>query len=302
MNKKSSRQYHLILNPAAGRGVARKMAPQVTQLVREAFPECQFFYTEKPGDARDYAHQVSMNEDVVIVAGGDGTIHEVVNGLIGGNATLGIIPIGSGNDFVRILNIPPNPSRAVEIIKSNRHLKMDVGKANHVFFHNGLGIGFDAFVVVESQKVKFLRGFLMYLFSIFKTLRHYHNMRVTIERDGVREERDIFMITVGNGKSLGGGFFLTPRAKINDHLLDVCIFRALSLREVLNHIPKALKGNHLHLPQVEYFQTSRIIISSDNGLPMHADGELLPMDIQRIQVDLIPEALDVIHNIPAEEL
>ncbi len=267
------------------------------ELIRHSFPEVSVYRTDKPGAATRFAREIKQNSAIVIAAGGDGTINEVLNGLIGGNCILGVIPIGSGNDFVRMLNMPRDYEKAIGIIQQQNIMRIDVGKVNERYFLNGLGIGFDAYVVIESQKVKWLRGFVMYLFAILKTLTHYHNMRIHLEINGRQEERDIFMLTIGNGKSLGGGFFLTPRAKLDDGMFDICIFRALSRLEVLKNLPKALNGKHLSLHQVEYLQAQQISVSSPDWLPMHIDGELLPTNIQHVSVEVIPRAIKVIHNL-----
>ena len=101
--------------------------------------------------------------DVIIAAGGDGTVHEVVNGMLGGTAALAVIPIGSGNDFVKMLDLPKEPDEAIEVIRQNQRKKIDIGKINGNYFPNGVGIGFDAWVVREGKKVRHLRGFLIYL-------------------------------------------------------------------------------------------------------------------------------------------
>ena len=286
----------MIVNPAAGRGKVGKLESRIIRQVRNYFPDVTVHRTEAPGHATQIASGLKDNH-VVIVVGGDGTIHETINGLVGGNSILGVIPIGSGNDFIKVLHIPRDCEQALQVIRRRQTMRMDVGKAGDIYFHNGLGIGFDAFVVIESNKVKWLRGHLMYLFSIFKTLRHYHNMTVTLDMNGKSEQRRIFMITVGNGQSLGGGFYLTPKAKIDDGLLDICIFQALTTREILMHLPKALKGKHIFLPQVEYDHATKLSISSPEGLPMHADGELLPSDIHEITIEVVPRAIEVIHNL-----
>ncbi len=267
------------------------------ELVEHYFPGINVYRTDRPGAATRFAAEIKQNSDVVIAAGGDGTINEVLNGLIGGGGVLGIIPIGSGNDFVKMLNLPRDYEKALRIIQQHNTMRIDVGKVDGRYFLNGLGIGFDAYVVIESQKVKWLRGFVMYLFAILKTLKHYHNMSVNLKLDGREEQREIFMITVGNGKSLGGGFFLTPRAKLDDGVFDICIFRALTTPEVLKNLPKALHGKHLFLPQVEYFQARELSVSSPDWLPMHIDGELMPTNIQQVSVEVVPRAIEVIHNL-----
>jgi YegS/Rv2252/BmrU family lipid kinase len=289
--------YHLILNPAAGRGTAGKSEAELARVLKEQLGTIFFHRTNTPGHAKQIAKELKNENAVIITAGGDGTIYETVNGLIGGNCTLGIIPIGSGNDFVKMLKLPLDIRGAIEVIKRRNTMIIDVGTVGEGYFTNGLGMGFDAQVVIEAQKVKKLRGFFIYLYSVFRALTHYKNRIVTISIDGKTETREVFLISVGNGECLGGGFYLTPGAKIDDGILDICIFRGLSRREVLTHLPKALNGKHIHLPQVQCFRAKNIVVEANEGIPVHADGELLSPHLTRIEVGVLPAALNVIHNL-----
>lgn len=290
--------YHLIINPAAGRGMVNKLRPRLLAAAESLPGTVQVHLTAAPGHAQQIAGELKRENAVVIAVGGDGTIHEIANGLVDGNCTLGVVPVGSGNDFVKMLNIPRDYVAALEVIQRGKTLTIDLGKANSCYFINGLGLGFDAEVVIELQKVKGLRGFAMYLYAVFKTLRRLRNRTVILDMNGSRQNREVFMINVGNGEYLGGGFRLTPEAKIDDGVLNVCIFRALRPGEVLRHLPKALSGRHIELPQVEFLRTSRLVVESAEGFPVHADGELLGSGVTRLEVSLLPQALKVIHNWP----
>lgn len=289
---------HLILNPAAGRGMVRRVESGLLKAVGEQLGDVKLHRTESHGHATQIAKTLKQENSLVIIAGGDGTIYETVNGLVGGNCTLGIIPIGSGNDFVKMLTLPLEYEKAIEVIKLGRTMAMDLGKVGDSYFANGLGMGFDADVVIESRKVKKLRGSMIYLYSVLKTLSHYRNRVITLSVDGKKENRKVFMINVGNGEYLGGGFYLTPGAKIDDGILDVSIIQALSFGEVLMHLPKAMKGRHILLPQVQFFRARELVIESADGIPVHADGELLSTNFKRIEISIVPGALKVIHNLP----
>lgn len=290
--------YHLILNPAAGRGLVQKLQPRLLGAAESLPGRVQAHLTASPGHAQQIAAELKQEDAVVVAVGGDGTIHEIANGLVGGNCTLGIVPVGSGNDFVKMLSIPRDYIAALEVIRRGKTLTMDLGKVNDLYFINGLGLGFDAEVVIELRKVKWLRGFPLYLYAVFKTLRRLRNRPVILNMNGRRENREVFMINVGNGEYLGGGFRLTPGAKIDDGALDVCIFRALSLGEVLRHLPKALSGKHVELPQVEFLRANQLVVESPEGFPVHADGELLGGSINRLEITVLPRALKLIHNWP----
>jgi YegS/Rv2252/BmrU family lipid kinase len=290
--------YHLILNPAAGRGTAGKSEAELAKELKDQLGDVHLHRTNARGHATQIANELKNENAVIITAGGDGTIYETVNGLVGGACTLGIIPIGSGNDFIKMLKLPLDIRSAIEVIKRRNTMIIDIGTVGEGYFTNGLGMGFDAEVVIETQKVKRLRGFFIYLYSVFRTLTHYKNRIVTISIDGKTETREVFMISVGNGECFGGGFYLTPGAEINDGILDLCIFRGLSRKEVLMHLPKALSGKHIHLPQVECLRAKNIIVEAAEGIPVHADGELLSSNLTRVEVGVLHGALNVIHNLP----
>jgi diacylglycerol kinase (ATP) len=290
------KQYAVIFNPCAGKGRAAKMEAQLRRILREKLGEVDIFPTLHPAYARQISLELKDKYQTIIVAGGDGTIHEVVNGMVGGSAALGFVPIGSGNDFVRMMHIPHDLSEAVDVIRTGRQITIDVGQLGDEFFPNGIGVGFDAWVVKESLKIKRLRGIFMYLYAVLKTVFRYKNQTVTISVNGKSLEEDIFLVAIGNGKSMGGGFLLNPTAEINDGQLDICIIRGLKFREIFMHLPKALSGSHVHLEQVEVVRSDKIDINAPNGIAVHADGELLGMDFKELNVTVRPRCLTVIAN------
>jgi diacylglycerol kinase (ATP) len=290
------KKYALILNPKAGRGKAERLQTQILNLLTENLGEVDLYRTEYSGHATEIGSRIKNEYSVIIVAGGDGTMHETVNGIIDGKATLAAIPIGSGNDFVKMLNLPKNIEEIIQVIIRDKRKRIDIGKIGDRYFPNGLGIGFDACVVRESEKVKRLRGFLIYLFSVIKTIFKYSNEAVTIIIDNSPVEKEVFLIAVGNGKAMGGGFYLTPDAIIDDGLFDICIINALSKREALMNLPKAIKGKHIEMEQVQMIRTDKLKIVSKKGIAAHADGELVGLDLKNIEISILPKALEVIYN------
>jgi diacylglycerol kinase family enzyme len=161
-----------------------------------------------------------------------------------------------------------------------------VGKINDSYFSNGVGIGFDAWVVRESKNVKRLRGFLIYLYAVLKTVFKYQNESIQLSFEGKSESRDIFLMAFGNGKAMGGGFFLTPEAEIDDGKLDICLITPLKKGEVFRHLPKVCKD---------------MAITSKRGIAVHADGELLGMNLKKINISIMPKAIEVIYNADISE-
>jgi diacylglycerol kinase (ATP) len=290
------KKYAIILNPQAGRGKAAKQEQELLRILKAGIGDYDLFKTEYPNHAKEIAAGLKNEYSVIIAIGGDGTVHETVNGMMGGTAALATIPVGSGNDFIKMLNLPKGLPEIVEVIRLNKRKRIDIGKVGETYFPNGVGIGFDALVTKASREVKKLRGFLIYLYAVVKTVFSYQNEWITLSANGKSEQREIFLIAVGNGRAEGGGFFLTPAAEFDDGLLDVCIIRGLSKREIFKYLPKAMNGKHVHLEQVEMLRTDRLQVISEKGITAHADGELLGLDLKQLDISLLPKALEVIYN------
>lgn len=288
--------WEVIFNPAAGRGRAKKLQDRLIRLLETHPGTVSVQITRAAGHARELAAQFKDRGITVIAAGGDGTIHEVVNGLAGGNCTLGVIPIGSGNDFVKMLNLPPDIPGVIAVIQRRKTMRIDLGRANGEYFPNSMGVGFDADVVVESKKIQHLKGFWLYLAAVLKKLMTFRNRPVRLTFDGQVLEQSVFLITVGNGQYVGGGFRITPLARLDDGLLDVCVLRGLTLPETLRYLPRVIRGQHLDLPQVTYFNATSIMVESALPLPLQLDGELRGTDLHRVEIQIVPRALTIIHN------
>ncbi len=298
---------HIVLNPYAGRWKGAKLYHKLIQYVRQLKYLERFQVTTAPGEAIQIARDTSA--ELVVAAGGDGTVNEIVNGILQSNSEklLGVIPIGSGNDFAKMLNLKPFKIKvAIESIKRRRITTSDVGIIRFIdefgnsgerFFINGVGVGFDAVVANESRKIKHLRGILLYLLALLKSLKDYETPEMEVYIDGKKIKEKIFLVAVGNGKSAGGGFLLTPDAKINDALLDVCLVSDLSILRVLQVLPAVLQGKHTQYPEVTMFKAKEIEISSNSNLTMHADGEIIGTSLRWIKISIIPSAVEVISNI-----
>lgn len=295
----------LICNPTAGRGRAGRLLPEVRTLLTQLGVETDVVQTNAAREATTVAAQaVQAGYSVVIAMGGDGTVNEVGQGIVdaqpslnGAPATgrLGIIPVGTGNDFAKMLASAPDWRAACKKIAGGQTRRVDVGRVNGAVFLNNVGIGFDAQVGIEAQKIWWLRGQAVYLAALARNmLLSYRTPEVSVHLDEVKLEQSMTLLTIGNGRCSGGGFWLTPHAEIDDGLFDICLVRGLSKLNMLALVPKAMQGTHITEEPVRMARVRKLTISSADPLPVHADGEIIYTDAKHLDVELLPAALDVI--------
>jgi diacylglycerol kinase (ATP) len=298
----SLRQLCFIVNPAAG--PCPRRARNLVDRLRELCPDDEVLVTESPGQARQWAAERRGRADLAVVAvGGDGTVHEVANGLLGGQAKLGVLPLGSGNDFAKMLSSPRDPEQAVAWFREAEHRFCDVGEVTltgtddrrerHLFI-NGLGVGLEAVVANSARNARYLKGFARYLVAALWHLALYKPPRMQIrghDGDGCRRQ---FLVAVGNGFCAGGRFRLTPDARIDDGLLDVCRVDTLSRLRLLRILPSVLGGRHARFREVRMSQVEAIEIVCPDGCMVHTDGEVLADDAVEMIVRVLPGALPLL--------
>lgn len=295
----------LICNPTAGRGRAGRLLADAQAMLRRLGITSDVALTHRPGEATTLAAQ-ALDEGfaLVIAMGGDGTLNEVVNGLVqeqpagkqtNGRAKLGVIPVGTGNDFVKMLAIPQDWRAACTRLANGRPRRVDVGRVNDRIFLNNVGIGFDAQVGIEAQKIRWLSGQAVYVAALARNmLLSYRTPEVCVHLDEVKLKQSITLLTIGNGRCSGGGFWLTPDAQVDDGFFDICLVRGLSKAQMLALVPSAMKGTHITAESVRMSRARQITVTSADPLPVHADGEILYTDAHHLEVTLLPSTLDVI--------
>ncbi len=290
----------IILNPTAGRGKAGQLWATVQRLLQDAGLDFEMAMTRGGGHAVELARSArAAGHHRVVAMGGDGTVQEVVQGLVDAAGddvagTLGIIPAGSGNDFAKMIDLPPDPVIAVQRLASGNIRHVDVGRTGSRIFTNGIGIGFDARVAVESRKIRRLTGLPLYLLAVLRTLAlSYNTPAVHMTLDDQTISQEVTMIAIANGRCYGGGFWIAPQADAADGLLDVVWADGLGRIGILQLLPHVVRGTHLDKKPVHQYRARRVIVEADDPLPVHADGEIWP-PATHIDVELLPGRLHVI--------
>ena len=262
----------VILNPAARGERAHRLRSQVESITRGAV----LCATSHSGEAEVLArHAAAEGFERIVAAGGDGTINEIVNGIAGHDVALGLLPIGTMNVFATELGLPSNNLRACwEIIRQNRVRPIDLPSANGKHFVQLAGVGLDAQVVKETSR-SFKRNFgpLSYLISAAQ-IASRQPPRLLIESENAAVEEGSFVL-VGNGRLYGGRLPFFKQAVIDDGLLDVIVFKRLSYVEIIRYLQNVIFTPQITAPDVEYFQTKRLRVSSEEDVPVEVDGELI---------------------------
>jgi len=293
---------YLIINPNAGKGKAAKQARFVIQKLETLGFECIAFFTEYAGHARDYVAHLDGEAHVIVALGGDGTVNEIINGIDSLEShTLGVIPLGTGNDFARLIGARKTKP-AFGILQSPNIRSFDIaeldcrtesgGKIHHRFI-NTMGIGFDAAVAVRVQSMTWGSGILPYLYAVLTTLRRYHAIVAQISTPEESFKSKLFLATIGNGTTSGGGFILTPQAVPTDGLLDLCFVGDVSIPRVISILPKTFSGSHLSAQEVSIMQARSFQIELERPLPVHADGEIVTTSARELSIRMHQQKLPV---------
>lgn len=267
----------VIINPCAGRSSASECGKKITAELTRRNINYTAAYTEREAHATEIARGAYHNgERVFVSVGGDGTLHEIINGLPATDVTLGIIPAGSGNDFLRSLNIPRDPMKALEVVLSGNTIQLDLPKCNGEYFLNYCGIGFDVSTVILSNKLKkhFPKS-VVYFLALLITLLSFKFKTITIKSDIYRLTKKIFMLNVANGRFFGNGLPFSPESSPSDGILDVCIISKMPRIIIPYMLIYFLKGKHARIKKyVQFLHLSSITLESETKEIIGIDGEL----------------------------
>ncbi len=294
----------VIVNPTAGRGAGARLSTQLGERLRDHGLDVELISTTAPGHATALAREAAeRGREAVVVIGGDGTANEVLNGLMQtGNdpdgTALGILPIGTGNDFAYGAGVPLDLHDACRAVARGQSRVLDVGRLQADneerprYFGNGTGMGFDAMANLESRKIKRLRGTLLYLVAVIRTLAFYYDTpQTTIRIDSDELVQPSLMISIMNGRRMGGAFYTTPNSQMDDGLFDLCIAGKVSRPKMVSFVPRFMRGTHTTDVDITMGQGRKVTVVSESPWVCHVDGEIYGVGARRYEIELLPQCL-----------
>jgi YegS/Rv2252/BmrU family lipid kinase len=304
----------LIVNPISGRGFAGRSLALIEQELRKYSIDYKLVLTERPWHAAELAEQGARDGyEKVIIASGDGTANEVLNGLMRARlagfekTAMGQIAVGTGNDFAYGMGIPGGVDAGCKILAENYRRRVDVGVVKGGdypegrYFGNGVGIGFDAATGFVAAKIRWTRGLLLYLIAAIETIFIYYKApSVKLSYDGHVMDISPLMISIMNGRRMGGGFFFAPNGDPGDSHFDLCIARTASQLRIFGLIPYFMKGTQATQKEVTMAQARKVKVTAVQGtLPVHCDGETVCYEGKELTIELLPAQIEFITQKPA---
>jgi YegS/Rv2252/BmrU family lipid kinase len=283
-----------IANPTAGRGRARSFVSRFAEQAADLDSHIEVLWTRHPGHATELARDAASRCDVVCVSGGDGTVHEAVNGLMPRPVPLVVIPSGSGNDFASLVGCPTTPEELHDTIADGQGVRLDIIDCGSRYCANSVGLGFEAKVTRESLRIRWARGLPLYTMAALRALVSMEYPHLVLTLDEQRFEGPHLLVSIGSGTRAGGGFQLLPDAVPDDGQLDVCMVAPLGRLRVLSLLPRAIGGGHTGEPEVTMARGRSLRVETDRPLHMHVDGEYSGMQSGPLQFTVLEKALPVL--------
>lgn len=289
----------LFLNPTAGRGRAGRRQARIVELLQKRHLPLQLHQSRAVGDLEEQVkNHVDQGARQIIVAGGDGSVHEAINGIMRSenSAALGLIPTGTGNDFAKACGIPLTWEHAAELladrIAAGQYAKtIDIGRMNERHFGNGAGIGLDAKVTRIARSYRLPMGDLVYLLAVFRAmLDGLATPRLQISSGDFCWDGAATLASISNGPWIGGMFHIAPMANNDDGQLELLVVDPVSRRRIVALLPKLMSGEHVHEADIHHQQVSTLSVLSSEPIPSHLDGEVQPLQ-ERFEFSILPGAL-----------
>jgi diacylglycerol kinase (ATP) len=307
-------RHYVIVNPTSGRGTGERMAPVIEQLMERHQLDYTLVRTCRPWHAAELAYQAVLDGyESIVAAGGDGTVNEVLNGLVQAkkegkdHVAMGVLTVGRGNDFAYSMDLPHDLEKDVLALASGEVHPIDVGWLTGGLypqgrvFGNGVGIGFDAVVGFEAVKLAPLSGFASYLVAALKTIMLYDLApKVQIELDDETIIQNSLMVSIMNGRRMGGGFYMAPQSQASDGCFDLCIAGDVGRFEIFKLMLRFMKGTQAGHPAIKFRHSRKVKVTALTGaLPAHADGETMSLAANQLQMEIIPTAINLV-RLPKE--
>ena len=299
----------IIVNPTSGRGAGERSIPIIETQLKSTGVDFDLQRTERPWHAAELARQAALDGiPVVAGAGGDGTANEVINGLMlakeqgTGETAFGMLPVGRGNDFAFSMGLPVDLESACCSLAQDCRRWIDIGRVTGGdypqgrYFGNGIGVGFDAVVGFVALKMTRLSGFPSYIAAALETIFLYYKApRIHLQTDESAFDQRCIMVSIMNGRRMGGGFMMAPDSRSDDGLLDLCIARQVSRLRIIRLIPHFMQGDQAAQPEICTIRTRTLTVTALDGvLPAHADGETLCESGQQLSIELLPRQLRLV--------
>lgn len=295
--KKSNTRICFIVNPVADRKRSVRYIDWIKREAKKQWHHYEINITRKNQNVAELAKSKSSLFDVIVACGGDGTINQVVNGIAGTDTILGVLPIGSGNDFVKSLKLPDSLAECFQILYTEYTSEIDLIHYNgdaQGWTANTIGIGLDGLANYYAGTFSFLRGHLIYVAGALKAAFKFRGREMMLNVDGKSYDDDYLMVTACNGKWEGGSFFLAPEAELNDGIFHLFLIKKLPLPTVLSYLPLLRYGPKKGMKGIETIKSKHVKVQCTEGLAVHSDGEHLGKEIKELEINIIPAALKVI--------
>lgn len=282
-------KYIFIVNPESAKGNAMKIIGNIEKVCKQEHIEYEVCYTLAQGDATRLAQSYKDDENIIYAVGGDGTLSEVLNGVVGTKNKIGIIPAGSGNDFYRTVK---------ELAKAE--IESDVGVVNGKYFLNIACVGIDAEVAnnVPLMKKKNVKVKNLYTASILYTFTHFKFKQIHFKSQEKDEKGNFTILSICNGRYYGGGYNISPKASLEDNYFDVYYINKLRLPSIINLLLKLKKGKLEQDKRTNHFKTNNITVTSEEPIRFNVDGETI--ENTKVEIKIIPKAIKIYHNAELE--
>lgn len=298
----TARNPALFLNPIAGRGRAKRRLPRILELLESAGVNAVVHQSIGVGDLENQVFEAVRNGAAqLIVAGGDGSIHEAVNGIMeaGEEVALGVVPVGTGNDFAKAAGIPLDWEAATTLLARRiadgaTPRRIDLGRMNDRWFANGAGIGLDAKVTRIARSYRWPIGDLVYLAAILQAmLDGIATPEILIEADELQWDGPLTLANISNGPWVGGMFHIAPMANNEDGVLELLIAKPVTRGRILRLLPKLMRGQHMDEAEIVHASVRQVKISASATVPSHLDGEVQPLQSD-FEIEVLPAALQLL--------